>query len=112
MLSRATSSLAGLALLLTGCTYWEPYPRPAPAVPDLPSTLRVASDSEASVLLIDPFLRGDTLFGRVDREEVGFPVNQLHRLERQRVHGLRSVGLVTGVSVALIVAALYSGGLE
>jgi hypothetical protein len=55
------------------------------------------------VLLFDPFVRGDTLFGRVDQQpggvdqKVGFPLHQLSALERQRVHGFRTAALTTGI---------------
>jgi hypothetical protein len=70
------------------------------------------------VLLIDPFVRGDTLFGRVDLEsagadqKVGFPLDQVSTLERQRVHGLRTAALTTGIIVGLVLVGVYRGGLE
>ena len=111
---RCTWSLVGVAVLLGSCTYWEPYPRPAPAPPSprLPSSLRAASDSGPPLLLVEPFVRADTLFGRVGRDTVGLPLERLHEIQRQRVHGLRTLGLIAGVSAVWITAGLYGGGLE
>ena len=105
--------LAGLALCLGSCTYWEPYPpvRPVPSS-SLPSSLRVTSDTGASVLLVEPFVRADTLIGRVGRDTVGIRIDEIRELERQRVDGLRTLGLVAGVSATLITVSLYGGGLE
>lgn len=68
--ARCTGLLVGVALPLGGCTYGEPYPSPVPAAPSprLPSSLRVASDTGASLLLVEPFVRADTLLGRVGRD--------------------------------------------
>jgi hypothetical protein len=111
---RRTWSLAGVAFLSGGCTYWEPYPSPAPglASPHLPSSLRAASDTGASLLLVEPFVRADTLFGRVGRDTVGLPLLYVRQMERQRVDGLRTLGLIVGVSAVWITAGLVGGGLE
>ena len=103
----------GVTLLLGSCTYWESYPPLAPTSPSrLPSSLRVAFDTGTSVLLVDPFVRADTLFGRTGRNTVGVPLGQIRKLQRQRVHGLRTLGLVAGVSAVWITVGLYAGGLD
>lgn len=113
MSSPGTWSLAGLALLLGSCTYWEPYPPVRPASPSsLPSSLRVTSDTGAPVLLVEPFVRADTLLGQVGRDTVGVRLGEIRELQRQRVHGLRTLGLVAGVSAVWITVGLYGGGLE
>ena len=113
MRGRRNWCLLGLALLLGSCTYWEPYPPPAPATSSrLPSSLRAASDTGASVLLIEPFVRADTLFGRVGRDTARLPLGQVRQLQRQRVHGLRTLGLIAGVSAVWVTVGLYGGGLE
>ena len=105
--------LPGLALLLGSCTYWEPYPPPTLATSSrLPSSLRVASDTGGSVLLIEPFVRADTLFGRLGRDTARLPLGDVRELQRQRVHGLRTLGLIAGVSAAWVAVGLYGGGLE
>ena len=110
---RGTWPLAGLVLFLGSCTYWEPYPPVRPAGPSsLPSSLRVTSDTGASVLLVEPFVRADTLIGRVGRDTVGVRIDEIRELQRQRVDGLRTLGLVAGVSAVLLTVGLYGGGLE
>ncbi|HEX7336089.1 MAG TPA: hypothetical protein VF252_02680 [Gemmatimonadales bacterium] len=106
--------LAGLALFLGSCTYWEPY---APLAstgpsPDLPSSLQVVSDTGSPLLLTEPFVRADTLFGRTGRDTVRLPLHQLREVQRQRVHGLRTLGLIAGVGAVWITVGLYGGGLE
>ena len=114
MQGRCTLSIVGVAALLGSCTYWEPYPRPAPAPPSpsLPSSLRAASDSGAALLLVEPFVRADSLFGRVGDDTVGLPLEHLREIQRQRVDGLRTLGLIAGVAAVWITVGLYGGGLE
>jgi hypothetical protein len=111
---RRTWLLAGMALLSGGCTYWEPYPSPSVAPPlfRLPSSLRAASDTGTPLLLLEPFVRADTLFGRVGGDTVGLPLQQVRELRRPRVDGLRTLGLIVGVSAVWITAGLLGGGLE
>jgi hypothetical protein len=112
--ARSTGLLIGVALLLGACTYWEPHPSPVPGArsPRLPSSLRVASDTGAPLLLVEPFIRADTLVGRVGRDTVRVPIEQLRGIQRQRVDGLRTLGLIAGVSAVWMVAGFYGGGLK
>jgi hypothetical protein len=105
--------VALVAVLVTSCTYWEPYPRPTPAAPPshLPRVLRVATDT-APVLLNAPFVRADTLFGRRAGDTVGIALSALRGLERPRVHALRSVALVIGATAGWVTLGLLAGGLE
>lgn len=114
MQSWGTRFVAGSALVLGSCTYWEPYAPLTPTAPSpaLPSSLQVVSDTGAPLLLIEPFVRADTLFGRTGRDTVGLPLHQLRDVRRQRVHGFRTLGLIAGVSAVWITVGLYSGGLE
>lgn len=111
---RTRCASASLMLLLGSCTYWEPYPRPAPAPPspDLPSSLRATSGTGPSVLLVEPFVGADTLYGRTGRDTIRIPLSEVRALQRQRVDGLRTTGLVLGVTVVWTAVALYAGGLE
>jgi hypothetical protein len=104
-------SVVGIALLVAGCTYWEPYPLPAPSIRP-PSALRASDHTGALLYLVEPFVSADTLFGRVGRDTVGLPLAQLRGIQRQRLDGLRTLGLIAGVSAVWITVGLYSGGLE
>jgi hypothetical protein len=99
--------LCVIALFLGGCTYWEPILPPVPSA-DLPSSLRISLDSGPPLLLVEPYVRTDTLFGRVASDTVELPVEQLHGIERQRIHVLRTLGLIAGVSAFWITVAYYS----
>lgn len=108
------SSLAGVTLFLGACTYWEPYALPAPpaSATPLPSSLRVASQPGPPILLVEPFIRSDTLFGRIGADTTGIPLSERRGIQRQRVDGLRTLGLIVGVSAVLTTVGLYTGGLE
>jgi hypothetical protein len=102
--------VAGVALVLGACTYWEPY---SPSrYTDLPSSLRVPAESGHPILLVEPFIRNDTLLGRVGRDTVGVPLNDSRGVQRQRVDGLRTLGAIVGVSAVWITVGLLTGGLE
>ena len=105
----ATSML----LLVWSCTYWEPYPAPSPGKQQrLPSSLRVTPAGGYKTLLVEPYLRSDTLFGRSAGDTLKFPLEHLQLLERQWVDGLRTTGLILGTTALWIVVGLYGGGLE
>jgi hypothetical protein len=102
-----------LHLMAAGCTYWETYPATAIAAEQrLPSSLRVAPSTAGPLLLVHPYLRSDTLFGRSGGNTVGFPVGELRAVERQRVDALRTTGLILVTSGAWITLGLLTGGLE
>jgi hypothetical protein len=98
-------------LMLAGCIYWEPYPRPAPQQ-RLPSSLRVLQPSGEKLLLIEPYVRSDTLYGRTGADTLRIPLHQIRGLERPFVDGLRTTGLILGTTAALVTLSLYTGGLE
>jgi hypothetical protein len=108
------SALAGVTLFLGACTYWEPYSLPASPswAPSLPSSLRVASEPGHPILLVEPFLKRDTLFGRVGPDTIGIPLHGARDVQRQRVDGLRTLGLIVGGSAAWITVGLLTGGLQ
>jgi hypothetical protein len=112
MRGRRIWKLLGVSLILGSCTYWEPYPVTTARVSDLPSSLRAASDTGAAILLVGPYVRADTLFGLTGRDTVGIPLSNIRELQRQRMHGLKTLGLTVGVIAAWIAVGLYGGGLE
>ena len=60
------------------------------------------------MLLVEPYVRLDSLFGRRGGSTVGISLQGAPRLERQRVHAVRTVALVlaiTAASVPLTLAA-------
>ena len=108
----ARTSLKIIALLvvclLWGCATWRPYQLmldgPGTALPPL---LRVTRPDSSRVVLTDPFVRGDTLYGlrRVRGDTLAFPLEQMNYLERERIHLGRSLAVGVGIpAVALGVA--------
>jgi hypothetical protein len=100
-----------LLILLMGCSHWEPYAAPTVPVPDLPSSLRVWTRGGANVL-VQPFVRGDTLYGRLGSDTLVIPLSAVQRFERPRLEVGRTVATVVGGLGLWITAGLFGGGLE
>jgi len=109
----ARTSLKIIALLvvclLWGCATWRPYS----LGPDygrggaLPHLLRVTRPDSSRVVVTDPFVRGDTLYGlrRVRGDTLAIPLEQMNYLERERIHLGRSLAVGVGIpAVALGIA--------
>jgi hypothetical protein len=103
-------SMLGIPMLwLVGCTYWDHQPLPRDRAGRLPRLVRVSSAAGARpMVLIDPFVREDTLYGRTRQDTVGIAVTHITQFERSRVHGLRTVGTVLGGTAAWITLGLLS----
>ena len=102
------SALAPM-ILLVSCTYWERQPLPQPEGAKLPTIVRVASGTETrTMVLTEPFVRGDTLYGRTGQDTVGVAFKQIARLERPHVHGWRTFGTVLGGAAAWITVGLLA----
>jgi hypothetical protein len=96
-------SITAMVCLLWGCATWRPYelgPDVAAGRP-LPHLLRATSQDSSRVVLTDPFLRADTLYGlkRVRGDTLALPVTQIRHLERERLSLDRSLALGIGVPV-------------
>ena len=101
-----------LGVLLAGCHRWEAYAVPNTPKPSLPSYLRASAPGGTSTVLVEPFVRRDTLFGRSEGDTLAVALSALERLERPRLDGLRTAGTVVGVLAAWIGLAVVGGGLE
>jgi hypothetical protein len=101
----------GLIVLLAGCTRWESYDLRTP-VPALPSYVRVSAPGWAPTVLVHPFVRRDTLYGRSRGDTLGIPLAAIEHLERPRLDGLRTTATVVGGMAAWITLALLGGALE
>lgn len=95
-----------LAVLLGGCTRWEPYALSAAPTPSLPSALRVWPAGGAITQLADPFVQGDTLYGRSRGDTVGVAIAGIERMTRPRVDGWRTAGAVVGGMAAYVAVGL------
>ena len=85
-----------LVVLLMGCTRWESYEVPPAPEPDLPSYVRVSAPGRSSAVLVHPFVRLDTLYGRVGGDTLGFALQVVGQVERPRLDGLRTAAVVVG----------------
>ena len=101
-----------VAVLLTGCTRWESYRVPTAPAPRLPSYLRVSAPGQDSLVLLEPFVRRDTLFGRLGSDTLGIAVPTIERLERPRLDGLRTFGVVVGGLATWIGLYFVTGSLR
>lgn len=89
---------AVLTTLLAGCTRWEPVPTPTPAASgsSLPPSLRVWPAGAASTVLVAPFVRNDTLYGRSHGDTVAVALRQIECVAKPRLDGARTAGSVAG----------------
>ena len=96
------------ALALAACSSWRPFAegldqtRPT----RLPYALRVTRLDGSRTTLLGPFLRGDSLHGRVLRDTLSVPLREVRRLEQDRFNITRSVALVLAVPTAFLVVYL------
>jgi hypothetical protein len=92
-----------VGLVLGGCVSWRPYEAglSLDANRPLPTRLRATGQDSTRVLLTAPFVRGDTLYGRVQGDTVGIPVAEISGLEWERLSADRTLGLVIAVPAAL-----------
>lgn len=99
-----------LALLATGaCATWRPYEAGPNLQPgqSLPYQLRATRSDSSRIAITDPFIRSDTLYGRTRGDTIAVPLADVAGLERSRIDGLRTIGVLVGVpAVGLGVAYL------
>lgn len=101
---RHLAATALLTLSVTGCATWRPYGAASDIGPgqELPYRLRAERTDSSRVTLISPFTRGDTLFGRVQKDTLGIPLADIARLERERMAWDRTALMVVGVPAAAL----------
>ena len=98
------------ALALAGCSAWQPFAEGlGPTGPaKLPYALRVTRVDGSRTTLLAPFVRGDSLHGRVLRDTLSMPLNEVQHVEQDRFSVTRSAALVLAVPVAfLLVYAIH-----
>jgi hypothetical protein len=91
------------ALGLAGCMTWHPIQlarEPAPR--GLPFVLRVTRSDSTRITMLAPFLRGDSLYGRVAADTVGLPLDDVRVAERQRFEPIGTFLVVVMVPVAVL----------
>jgi hypothetical protein len=103
----------GLSSAIWGCAIWRPYDAGPGLSPgqSLPYQLRATRADSSRLALTTPFVRADTLYGRVRGDTVGVPLAEIVRLERERVSPGRTAAVLIGVpAVALGVTYLIVCG--
>jgi hypothetical protein len=91
-------------LTLTGCFAWRPYEANSTltAEQSLPHRLRATRHDTTSIALTAPFVRSDTLFGRVRHDTVAVPLADIASLERQYFSIWRTLGVTLGTPAAAL----------
>ena len=103
----------GLSSAVGGCATWRPYDSGPglSAGQALPYRLRATREDSSRLALTTPFVRADTLYGRVRGDTIGVPLAEIIHLERERVSPERTVAVLIGVpAVALGVTYLIVCG--
>jgi hypothetical protein len=95
-----------LGVMLGGCVTWRPYDATLSDGQRLPSYIRATRQDSSQVSFTDPFVRGDTLYGRARADSVGVPVSEIAGLEREKVSVERTLGAVV-VAPAAVLGVLY-----
>jgi hypothetical protein len=92
-----------LGLILGGCVSWRPY-ETGPSLGakgHLPTSLRATRQDRSRLVLAAPFVRGDTLYGRLRDDTLGVPMGEIAGLEWERLSAGRTAGLLLGVPAVL-----------
>jgi hypothetical protein len=96
--------LVVLVFALTGCVSWRPFDAASALATGrfLPYRLRATRQDSTRVALTAPFVRADTLYGRLHADTVAVPIAEITRLERERLNLGRTLGLVIGLPVVAV----------
>ena len=100
------------ALALAACSTWRPFAEGLDAARPtrLPYALRVTRVDGSRATLLAPFVRADSLHGRVLRDTLSIPLTEIQGLERDRFSVARSVALVLALPAAFVVAYVIRCG--
>jgi hypothetical protein len=101
-------------IMFLGCAHWEPYPIPnagAPS-PSFPSSLRVTPAAGSPIVVVEPVVQADSLYGRSRGDTVALALRTIQTLERQKLDAGRTLLTVLGGLAAWISLGLLAGGLE
>lgn len=92
--------IRAMFLLATGaCATWRPYDTGPSLQPghSLPYQLRATRSDSSRIAVTDPFIRSDTLYGRIQGDTVEVPLADVARLERSCISAWRTAGVLVGV---------------
>ncbi len=107
--SRGVAALTAVALL--GCVSWHPIDLTPSSIRShqLPFRVRVTRVDSTRVTVLAPFMRADTLYGRVARDTIGIPVSAIGHAEREQSHLIITTVMVLVTPIAFL-ATLYFVG--
>jgi len=100
------------ALALAACTTWQPLAHGLSQARDsrLPFALRITRSDGSRLALLAPFVRNDTLFGRVVQDTVAVPFQQIRHLEQERFSFGRTALLLAAIPATFLgVFLIYCG---
>ena len=109
-----------LIFSLSACMTWQPIPIAevdGSHADDRPSVVRVVTQSGEEVLLHQPLVVGDSLYGLAMGQQVSYATKDIQRAEAKKTDELRTAGaaygglMAVGVVVIFIWLALEAGGL-
>jgi len=102
------------ALALAACSTWRPLAEGLDAARPtrLPYSLRVTRVDGSRATLLAPFVRGDSLHGRVLRDTLSIPLTEIQGLEQDRFSVARGVALVLALPAAFLVVYVIRCGNE
>jgi hypothetical protein len=108
---RRTTLALSCALALGACTAWVETPPPAPSpLNEISGPIRIIRDDGFAVVLHDPYVRGDTLYGYPPgtRTRMAVALKDVRTTRRREFDPLRGFGaLAVGAVVAF---GLYAFG--
>jgi hypothetical protein len=106
-------ALVQLVVYLTGCTSWQVQPAtPKELVAtERPHIVRVTRSDDSRVVLNDPLVQGDTLYGApvtsdsaAAQQRTGVPLSDVKEIAMRRSDPTRTTLLIVGLGVALVSA--------
>ncbi len=106
---RALAALTAVALL--GCASWRriDLTQSSTGSHQLPFRVRVTRVDSTRVTVLAPFLRADTLYGRVARDTIGIPVSDIDHADRERSYFILTAAMVMVAPIAILATLWYVG---
>jgi hypothetical protein len=89
-------------VLLAGCATWHEY-RPAVTLrpgQSLPHEMRATQANSSRIELTAPFVRSDSLYGRLRGDPIGLALADIMALERSRFSVPRTAAVIVGAPLA------------
>jgi hypothetical protein len=89
-------------VMLAGCATWHQYEPAVTLRPgqSLPYQMRATGTDSSRIELTAPFVRSDSLYGRVRGDTIGLALADIMALERSRFSVPRTAAVVVGVPLA------------